>query len=72
MARWMNDVIIEFSPPHEVFWCSKCDCEQVNSQDPATGKFFRVHGHVYDFREKKASPDWPCVVFAICSTCLKQ
>jgi hypothetical protein len=69
---WQDDVLVAFSPPNEVFWCARCDCELVDSKKPATGKFFRVNGHVYDFNKKKSKPAWPCVVFAICSSCLRS
>jgi len=72
LPEFLKDVLVEIIPTNEVFWCSHCDSEQINSQDPSSGKFFRVNGHVYNWKEKKAENDWPTVVIAICSECLKK
>jgi hypothetical protein len=65
--------INHFDPPNcEEFWCSECDNNIIKSDDSATGKFFSVRGHVFDFKKLKVTGEWPTVVFAICSSCLKE
>lgn len=52
------------------FWCEKCDCKQVDSQDKKTGKFFALWGLRHPKEDSEMSPS--CVVFALCPDCLSK
>jgi hypothetical protein len=45
-------------------WCQVCDSRQVDSNDPATGKFFKAFGLEQTSEMRPTS-----VLFAICPQC---
>lgn len=49
----------------ERFWCGRCDCHSVVSDEPATGKFFSQFGHT-------SNGDFVRIVWAVCSKCLDE
>jgi len=51
------------------FFCTWCDGNRVNSEDPNTGTFFFMSGHEH-YRDDADMP-WKHIIFAICSECLK-
>jgi hypothetical protein len=56
----------------EVFWCSPCDSNQVDSEIEGTGKFFIQFGHSFSQRTKSYDGDYTGVMFAVCSSCLNK
>lgn len=56
----------------EVLWCHSCDHVLVNSNDPSSGTFYGIHGHVVNTESKSLRHDWPEVCFAICTQCEKE
>ncbi len=56
----------------QVFYCSQCDRNTVDSQKPETGSFHRVFGHSFDQTKKEYSGQYTGVMFAICAECAKK
>jgi hypothetical protein len=54
----------------QVFWCNRCDNQKVDSENPDTGRFFVVFGHVYDDTTEQYDGDYRGVMFAVCKGCL--
>lgn len=52
------------------FWCTKCDREAVNSNNPDTGKFFIFHGHSYSQKDREYTGNYIGIMIAVCHNCL--
>ena len=57
---------------HQVYWCNRCDCTQVDSTKPETGIFTIAFGHAFSQESKEYDGDWVGVMFAVCKPCLDQ
>lgn len=62
-------------PPYEPtektkFWCEKCDCNIVNSENKETGSFFVVFGHCYQAGSRQYDGPFNGVMFAWCNDCM--
>lgn len=55
---------------HQVYWCSRCDCTQVDSNKAETGIFTLAFGHAFSQGSKEYDGDYVGVMFAICRPCL--
>ncbi len=58
------------------FWCNECDQKIVNSEDPTTGHFYMIFGHIYqpssrakDYGMPTSIKESVSVVFALCPDC---
>ena len=55
------------------YWCSDCDNALVNPQDPTTGTFYEVYGHVRKYPSQQDGTinygDEELVIIALCPKC---
>lgn len=55
---------------NEKLWCEHCDGVQVDSNDPATGKFLSQFGHIWNPEYKTLGEGYTLVIYALCMDCL--
>lgn len=53
------------------FWCSQCDANKVSTDKPETGKFFMLHGHIYQPCVADVVGEYEPILLALCTSCLE-
>lgn len=54
---------------HQIFWCSHCDSNRVDSQLKETGNFYLQFGHSYSAESREYDGEYTVVMFALCAEC---
>ena len=50
------------------YWCRVCDSKVINAQDPESGDWFQVFGHVWP----GTNVEYTSVIFAVCKQCQEK
>lgn len=53
----------------QTFFCNKCDCNLIDSENPDTGTFYVQFGHAWCEDKKEYDGTYTGVMFALCSEC---